>query len=232
MDKPVGGGSDDSFVATGATLGSLDVIDGGLGADTLTIKDTTEASSAGLKGTISGVETLDLSSDGGMGAAAVAAVAAGTNTAAVVQKATLLATGEYKANDVITLSVGSYTKDLTISSITADDYTGRVDVLSAVQTELTAILGDAITFESTPIVHDAGTANTASSFVQSALTYKSNVAGTSLPAISVVTKTAQTGSTGATAQATTNVTTQTTALAVAPVVKKCRRNRCKRSKRS
>jgi len=218
VDKPTGLSTDDTFSATGATLGSLDVITGGEGTDTLVIKDTTEASSAGLKGTISGVEVLDLTSDGGMGAVAVAATAAGTNTAAVVQKATLLASGEYKQNDVITLTVGSYTKDLTISSISNDDYKGRVDALTAVKNELTAILGDAITFEQTPIVHDSGTANDSSTFVQSALTYKSNIAGTALPAISVATKTAQTGSTGETVQATTNVGTQTAALAVAPVV--------------
>ena len=87
-----------------------------------------------------------------------------------------------------------------------------------IQTELTAILGDAIAFEGTPIVHDSGTANTASTFIQSALTYKAKVAGTSLPAISVATKTAQTGSTGAQVQATTDVSTQTASVAVAPVV--------------
>ena len=125
-----GGGSDDSFAATGATLGSLDVIAGGAGTDTLTVKDTTKASAAGFAGSVTGVETLDLSTNGSMGAVAVAEVAAGTNTAAVVQRATLLASGEYKANDVLTLTVGSYTKDLTISSITSDDFSGRVDALT------------------------------------------------------------------------------------------------------
>jgi S-layer protein len=199
VDKVVGGGSDDTIKATGATLGALDTVNGGEGTDTLSITDTTGASEAGLKGTISNVETLSLSGEGGMGAAAVAAVAAGTNTAAVAQAKGLVATGSYAATDVVTLSIGSYTKDITIGAIGVADQSGRKELMDQVKAEIEAVLGDAVTVSA--VGTDTGTGGTPSTFLQTAITVTSKVPGTVLPSITVADKTVASASTGAVATA-------------------------------
>ena len=149
MDKVTGGGSDDAIAATGATLGSLDVIAGGLGDDTLTIKDTTEASAAGLKGTISGVETLDLTSDGGMGAVEVAAVAAGVSTAAVAQKSSIVYGGKYATDDTIIVTVGSTRHEVTVGDTSGSTTDGQDEAATAVEALLSSLAADSLTVSAT-----------------------------------------------------------------------------------
>ena len=52
-----------------------------------------------------------------MGAIAVAEVAAGTNTAAVADADAFLVSGSYASTDKVTLTVGSFTKDITVGTI-------------------------------------------------------------------------------------------------------------------
>ena len=183
MDKPVGGGSDDSFVATGATLGALDVITGGAGADTLTITDTTKASEAGFVGTVSGVETLVLSSTGGMGAVKVAAVAAGTNTSPVAQKISFSVGGTYATGDTLDVSIGGVVRTVTVGSTSSTNTTGQAEAATAVSAALTAALADSATIGSAV----TGSGSHAAATSTHAVPITSGTAGSPLPSI-IVTK--------------------------------------------
>jgi len=74
-DTFTGTTGNDSFNATVATLGALDVIDGGAGTDTLYINDTASVKTLG-GATVTGVEKFVVSSGGSVGNAAAAATIA------------------------------------------------------------------------------------------------------------------------------------------------------------
>ena len=84
-----GGAGNDTLVATVATMGALDVSDGGAGTDTFSINESVDVTS--IPGAYTGYETMSVSSTGNIGAIKVSA------TAAVKQK------------DLITVSAASST---------------------------------------------------------------------------------------------------------------------------
>jgi hypothetical protein len=195
VDKFTGGGSDDSFAATGATLGSLDVIAGGAGTDTLTVKDTTKASAAGFAGSVAGVETLDLSSNGGMGAIEVAAVAAGISTTAVAQKATIVYSGKYVTDDTIIVKVGSTRHEVTVGDTSKSTTDGQDEAATAVEALLSSLAADSLT------VSDTATGSKWASGGTHVTPLVSKVAGTPI-GVSVENGTLTSTSTGAIAIAT------------------------------
>ena len=161
----------------------MDVITGGAGADTLTITDTTKASEAGLVGTVSGVETLVLSSTGGMGAVKVAAVAAGTNTSPVAQKISFSVGGTYAAGDTIDVSIGGVVRTVTVGSVDNSTTTGQAEAATAIKNALTAALADSASVGDT--VTGSGDHAAATSTHSAPIT--SLTAGSPLPSI-VITK--------------------------------------------
>ncbi len=149
MDASTGTTGNDTFNATGATLGVQDVITGGTGTDKLVIVDTTSVSAAGLTAaTITGVEALELNANGGMGAnaiAAVPAVAGGVATAAVAQVGTLVLSGAYATNDTINVTVGSTIHTVTVPSTTNTNTGGQSEAAGAIKTLLDGLLADSVT---------------------------------------------------------------------------------------
>ena len=165
-----GGAGDDSFNATVATLGALDVVDGGAGADTLNIVDAGAVASLG-GATFSNIETVKISAGGAVGALSVAA---GTTTDAVAQTTTMtVGSASYATSNVITVTIGSavYT--------TAPASTANTDVAAAIQAVLQAHLGDDVASSAASL--EGLVDVTVSSNVVTILSKKP---GTALPAIS------------------------------------------------
>jgi S-layer protein len=71
IDNPVGGAGNDTFNATGTTLTSLDVINGGAGTDTLSIVDTAGVLTAAPSNvTLTSIEAVSISTTGDLGVVA------------------------------------------------------------------------------------------------------------------------------------------------------------------
>jgi hypothetical protein len=189
------GAGDDTIDATVATLGALDVVNGGAGNDTLNVVDSGAVASLG-GATFSGIEKVNISAGGAVGAVAVVGTAAGTNTSAVAQIGTFT---------VASASTTAQKYNVTINGVVyesgtaaAATYLGASDAITAV---ISAHLGDSVSIGSL----DA-TAHTT--------TITSAVAGTPLPTISVaISGTTGTG-TASWAQSSTANVTKTSATAV------------------
>lgn len=166
MDNITGTAGNDTFNATGATLGAQDVITGGAGTDKLVIVDTTKASEAGLAAaTITGVEALELNTNGGVGAFSAAA---GTKAGAaqvidwVVQAGSAL----IAASHTITAVINGVTHTTT--------YTGHpTNGIAAKQTAIVDLLNKVL----------GGTATAAGTSPEITLTSK--VVGAAVPTITI-----------------------------------------------
>jgi len=203
-----GGAGNDTFIATVATLGANDSVDAGAaGTDTLSITET--ANVPALVGTLTGFEALNITTTGAIGSVAAAA---GTNTAAVAQVATVVLTGTYVATDTVTVTIGDAVYTEAIGSVTAT-YSGRAEAAAKIKAIIDAHASDSVTVASE--VHDAGTGTTASTYVETAFTITSKTAGTTLP-ISVA-KGIVASSAATLAYATATVATQTDDVAVKTV---------------
>ena len=104
-----GDGGDDTFTATGATLTSLDALDGGAGSDTLTITDTTSAMETGVPAgtTVKNIETVNIDATGGIGGAT--AVAQVNTYAAITVTADVAQANQYLFNTSGATSTDTYT---------------------------------------------------------------------------------------------------------------------------
>jgi hypothetical protein len=163
IENFTGAATDDLFKATAADFQALDSIDGGLGTDTLRVVDT--AAFTGFAGTITGIETVSITSGASVGVIQALATAAGTNTAAVAQVSTLTVATATAVTDY-TLSVGGVNYAVASGSTFAD----ATAAATALAGELTKIIGDQVTVSATAGV----------------ITLTSTIAGTALPSISAV----------------------------------------------
>jgi ribosomal 50S subunit-recycling heat shock protein len=164
-------------------MGALDVIDAGAGSDTLTIEESVAIPS--LPATFKGVETVNISTtEGDIGAIYKAGTAAGTNTAAVAQKATVVLTGTYATGDTIDVVIGGVVTTVTVGDTSSTSTTGQAEAATAVSNALSAALADSVTVAS---VSTGSSTHSATSTHTIGLTSKA--AGTPLPSISVTNNT-------------------------------------------
>jgi len=178
VDTFAGATANDTINASVATLGALDVINGGAGTDTLNLVDAGAVASFG-GATISNVETVNVSAGGAVGAIAVAA---GTTTAAVANEITLTpkSTGTFAATDILTITIGSAVYTAAVDS--AGSTAGKAQAGSTIAAVLAAHLGD-----------DSGDddlVNIAADGTTGVVTVTSKKAGTALPTITVSSATA------------------------------------------
>jgi hypothetical protein len=137
VDTPAGTTGNDTFTATGATLGAQDVIAGGAGTDKLIIVDTTSASAAGLAAaTVTGVEALELNANGSAGR-----FASNAGTAAGAQEVTTITPSGVAGTPVAFTKVG-----ITINGRTYETGTLSSNNTTAVHlgTEVAALLSTAL----------------------------------------------------------------------------------------
>jgi S-layer protein len=146
VDTATGTAEADTFNATGATLTAQDTITGGAGADKLVITDTTSASATGLAAaTISGVEALDVTSNGGVGRFAVSA---GTATGA--EEVVTVTPGGVAGTPVAFTKVGvTINGRLYESGTLSSNNTTAAHLGAETKKLLTAALGNSVTI-STP----------------------------------------------------------------------------------
>ncbi len=127
MDASTGTTGNDTFNATGATLSSQDTVTGGAGTDKLVILDTTKSFAAGSVGTFSGVEALELTTNGGVGAFATSSTAA----AGVKQVVTVTTSG-------ISI-IGPTAASITVNGQTYTDGTVTGTTLEAINEDILAL---------------------------------------------------------------------------------------------
>lgn len=177
-----GGAGNDTFNADTTTLGSLDVLDGGAGTDTLSVKDSAAITSLG-SATISGIETLTLNSTAG----SVGSLATSAGTA-VAQVATITVGTPSATSQKYDIQIGDqvYTTSQVGGSAT------KSDADTVIKAVLNAHLADGITITNTT----AGT-----------IVITSNVAGSPLPTIATAIAASTSTATGtiSTAATTANV---------------------------
>lgn len=170
MDKFTGGDGNDSFNALDNTLTGLDVINGGAGADTLTVDDVTGATASFANTTVSSIETLVLNSTTGLAAGALD-ISAASFTAATI---TL---NKAAAGQTVTASTS---QDVTIVSSAAQ----TVNLVGGVNSSVTG--GAAVTAEggagtldiSAKGQVDVGQGNGPTANTYTAVTVGSSAAGT------------------------------------------------------
>lgn len=145
MDNFPGTAGNDTFTATGATLGAQDVITGGTGTDKLVIVDTTKASEAGLAAaTITGVEALELNTNGGVGVFAGSGVAA---AAGAKQTATITYTAS-TSGSAVTVNINGVASSVNAG---ATDTTGAA-AATAAASAINAVLGASVASASAGVV--------------------------------------------------------------------------------
>ena len=165
-DAFVGGAGNDTFNATVATLGALDTIDGGAGANTLKIVDS--ASIASQPATVTNVQTLSVNSTAGaVGSVAAAAVLAAKQQVTYYFDST---TGPTVGTGPVKVTVGGVSK--TVVNSTATNAV-NLDVIAAAIDELLDAGVGAATWAT-------GTAASTGTIVVTAAT-----AGTALPTITI-----------------------------------------------
>ncbi len=179
-----GSAGNDTFNATVATLGALDVIDAGAGTDTLSVVETNSITTWG-DASLTGFEIAKVSSTGNIGS--IASAAATTPNAAAVQQivdftlATPTATTKYD----VTIGGNKYTTDANGNTLT------EAQAWTIIKAVLSAKLADEVTFDDT--------------YFQ----VKSKIAGSPLPSIAIAlntsTGTASISSTTATNGSVANV---------------------------
>jgi hypothetical protein len=165
---------DETFNATMATMQSLDVVEGGLGKDTLIIRDT--ASITSRSGAHTGFEVLTVESTAG----SVGQVAAAATIAAKQQQV-------YEFSTTAGTSVGSGQIVVTVGGVARTIGTaGTATTVNAITNAIESILDEAFgtpTNASNWVVDDTG-ANSATA-TTGKITVTANVAGTALPSISI-----------------------------------------------
>lgn len=139
MDAPSNSSGNDTYNATGATLGAQDSIDGGAGTDKLVIVDTTKASEAGLAAaTIKNVEALELNTNGGLGVFEKAAQSLSSGAGEVLTVTPTYATSAFTAVKV-TINGRDY------SSSHSGSNTSAAALGDAIAALVTNALGDSVT---------------------------------------------------------------------------------------
>lgn len=167
-----GAATDDVFNATMATMQSLDAIDGGLGKDTLSIRDT--ASVTSRSGTHTGIEVLNVTSTAG----SVGQVAASATIAAKQQVLYNFAAGDG-------LSIGAGKVDVTVGGVAVTvTPAGASATMAEVAGAIEAILDNAFgTSTGTAQWTAVGT---------DTITVTANTAGVALPSITIAAGTGNT----------------------------------------
>jgi S-layer protein len=174
-----GGAGDDAFTATAATLTINDSLDGGAGANTLTITDVAAGlvagTPAGLK--VANIQTATVTSTGAVGSAS--SVASTSQTAAVAQDSSIILTGTYVGGDTIYVTIGAtrYTatagSTTTVGSLTTTF--GRAEMMTAITDILTAHVADSLSIGS------IATGTTATGAGTSTVRLTAKVLGTAIP---------------------------------------------------
>jgi hypothetical protein len=164
-DNFTGGAGDNTFNATGLTLNSLDVITGGADADTLNV--VASGSLTALRGTITGVETINVTATSATGDASLGTLAStATIDARQSQTYDWAGTGVVIGGSVV-LNIGGV---LTTLATTADTSTMATNTAAAINNTLNAAYGT--------------TGTTYASASSAVVTYNSPTAGKALPPIS------------------------------------------------
>ncbi len=172
-----GGAGDDAFNATAATLTINDSLDGGAGANTLTITDVAAGlvagTPAGLK--VANIQTATVTSTGAVGSAS--SVASTSQTAAVAQDSSIILTGTYVTGDTIYVTIGSTRYTATAGSTTSGPTStfGRAEMMTAITDILTAHVADSLTIGS------IATGTTATGAGTSTVRLTAKVLGTAIP---------------------------------------------------
>lgn len=169
-----GGAGNDTFNATVATLGALDVVDAGAGTDTLSVVETNSITTWG-DAKLTGFETATVSTTGSIGSIANTSV----NKAAVPQVASVSLTKTFATNDTIKVTIaGNAEFTATVGSTTNTTTGGRAEAMDAIKAVLTAQLGDSVSFDS----YTTGSGQTPTN---TKMNITSAVAGNALPTISL-----------------------------------------------
>ena len=186
-----GGAGNDTFNADTTTLGSLDVLDGGAGTDTLAVKDSASITSLG-SATISGIETLTLNSTaGGVGALV-------TTAGAAVAQVVTITSGTPSASQKYDIQIGDQV--YTTAAVSAAT---KAAADTAIKDVLTAHLGDGITITNT---------------TDGTVVVTANVAGSPLPAIAASIAAATSSATGTVSVAATTANVLATSATAAKQV--------------
>jgi hypothetical protein len=170
-----GAAGNDSFVATAATLTINDSLDGGAGANTLTITDVAAGLAAGtptgLK--VANIQTATVTSTGAVGSAS--SVATTSQTAAAAQDQSIILTGTFVTDDTIYVTVGSTRYEAKAGATGASTTFGRAEMMTAITNILTTHLADSLTIGT--LTSGTTPAGAGSSTVR----LTSKVAGTAIP---------------------------------------------------
>ena len=170
-----GGAGNDTFNATVATLGSLDVVDAGAGTDTLSVVETNSITTWG-DASLSGFEKAVVTTAGSIGSIKASPV----DVAARAQISALSFSNTFAAGDTITVQIGTATYTATVGSLSTSH--GRDEAITAVKDVITAHLGDSVSFGGSIVT---GTGANSTTITNSKLSVTSAVAGKPLPAITL-----------------------------------------------
>jgi len=175
-----GSAGNDTFNATVATLGALDVIDAGLGSDILSVVETNSITTWG-GASLTGFEIAKVSSTGAIGSIASAATST-PNKAAVAQVVDFTLGTPTDANQTYDVTIGGnkYTTGAVGGSAAAGD------AWTAIKAVLSAHLADDVNFDDT--------------YYQ----VSSKIAGSPLPSIAIALNTTGTGTASISATTATN----------------------------
>lgn len=213
VDPFTGTASNDTFNATetaaaGRTLGGLDVINGGAGNDILNVANTQAAASFTFGGaSISGVETINVSTNGdftGLNVSAISGLTAFNGTAADAAATTLTAA----ATQDVTLNLGTtnnstVTGGKVVSVAKATAAAGTLGVTGPALTAVTITKGaGAVTVNNESAAAVANTGTTLTTVTLNAVNADANIGGAALTTLNL---------TGATAATRTTTVTNATA---------------------
>ncbi len=183
-------------------------MDGGAGANTLTVTDNAAGlaagTPAGLK--VANIQTATVTSTGAVGTVASAAT---SDTAATQQVQTITLKGTYATSDTVNITIGSKTYTATVGSTASTTTAGEAEAFAAISAVLNAKLESGITISALSAFASATAGTT--------FTIKPAVVGNPLPSISMAIGTSAAG-TVSSAATTANVT-PTAPVAVAQVEK-------------
>ncbi len=193
-----GSAGDDTFNATVATLGALDVVDAGAGTDTLSVVETNSITTWG-GASLTGFETAKVSTTGSIG---TIKVTAGAPTAATAQVATVTV-GRASASQKYDVTIGGV--KYTTAAVSSADSASAATVITDV---LNAHLADSVTVSSASSESGAGT--TADPYIRT-FTLTSKIAGTPLPSLSYAISSTTSTATGTVSSAATTANVVATA---------------------
>lgn len=195
-----GGAGNDTFNATVATLGALDVVDAGAGTDTLNVSETNTITTWG-GASLTGFETAKVSTTGDIGSIKVTA---GAPVATAVAQVATVTVGVASTSQKYDVTIGGvkYTSAAVSAATTAAAATAIRDVL-------TAHLGDSVTLGTTSSESGAGT--TADPYIRT-FTITSKIAGTPLTSLAYAISSTTSTATGTVSSAATTANVISTAM--------------------